>query len=268
MTRRDELVDLAHESFVTSFEKLAGHSEGGGHRWFGGVFAHVTGLPISLFNGCVVVGEAAAEDLAEALRWVAGHGVPMRLFVVEDFEGELGAVARAQGLERNPVPYPGMVLSPIPDIPAPQEGVAVERVDETRIDEFRGVFVADGGTRDLAERLFSDRFLVDADVTPFVGYLEGRPVGYSLALRSAGTIGVYNVGTLPEARRRGVGTALTWAAVDVARRVGLDCAVLQSSEMAVGMYEAMGFRTLVRYVDFRAPVTPIGQETPVPPSPQ
>ena len=38
-------------------------------------------------------------------------------------------------------------------------------------------------------------------------------------------------------------------------------------EMACSMYEAMGFRTVVSYAVFKEP-TPIGQETPVPPSPQ
>ncbi len=36
--------------------------------------------------------------------------------------------------------------------------------------------------------------------------------------------------------------------------MGLDCAVLQSSEMAVSMYEAMGFRTVVTYTTFNQPV--------------
>jgi ribosomal protein S18 acetylase RimI-like enzyme len=75
-------------------------------------------------------------------------------------------------------------------------------------------------------------------------------VGYSLAIASRRAAGVYNVGTLQAARRRGVGTALTWAAVAAGRELGLDCAVLQSSEMAVSMYEAMGFRTVVQYAVF------------------
>jgi ribosomal protein S18 acetylase RimI-like enzyme len=262
-----ELVALANENFVASFAKLADHCAGGEHRRFGGVFAYVTRLPIALFNGCVVVEPATQSALDEALRWVAGHDVPMHLFVADGLESELAVVAAERGLERDPTPYPGMVLHPLPEPPLP-EHVVVEPVDEKGADEFRGVFTAPGRSRELARAMFPESLFEDPAVHAFVGRLDGRPVGYSLAIRSERASGVYNVGTLPEARRRGVGTALTWAAVESGRRAGLDCVVLQSSEMALSMYQAMGFRTVVPYVIFREPVKPIGHETPVPPSPQ
>lgn len=267
MRNDEDLVALANENFVASFTKLAEHCEGGEHRWAGGICAYVTGLPVSLFNGCVVAAPVTSAELDEALSWVGAHDVPRRLFVVEGLEETAAPVATAHGLVRDPVLYPGMVLEPLSEPPAAQAGVEVTRVGSD-LDDFRGIFVAQGRDARLAEQMFPDSFLGDRDVEAFVGHLEGRPVGYSLAIRSRGVGGVYNVGTLPEARRRGVGTAVTWAAVDVARRADVDCAVLQSTEMALSMYEAMGFRTVVRYVVFAEPVTPIGQATPVPPSPQ
>ena len=268
MPAKDELVALAHENFLASFVKLAGHCEGGEHGRFGTVVAYVTRLPIALFNGCVVVEPTAPSALDDALRWVAGHDLPMCLFVEEELAPELADLAAEHGLERHPVPYPGMVLHPLPEPPPASPDVVVDVVDATEVDVFRGVFVGHGRSRELAERMFPDSLLGDADVRAFVARLEGTAVGYSLAIRSERAGGVYNVGTLPDARRRGVGTALTWAAVDEARRAGLDCVVLQSSEMALRMYEAMGFATVVRYAEFREPVTPTGQETPVPPRPQ
>ena len=260
-----ELVELANENFVASFAKIAEHCEGGEHRRFGGVVAHVTGVPISLFNGCVVVEPGAANELDEALSWVETYDVPRRVFVLEGLEGELGSVTAGHGLEREAVPYPGMVLKPIPELPTPAPGVVV---DQAEPDEFHAVFRAFGRNQELAAKLFSASFLDDPDVQAFVGRLDGRAVGYALAISSERASGVYAVGTLPQARRAGVGTASTWIAVDHGRRAGYDCAILQSSEMAVSMYEAMGFRTVVRYAVFSEPVTPIGQETPVPPSPQ
>jgi ribosomal protein S18 acetylase RimI-like enzyme len=262
-----QLVLAANENFVTSFAKLAEHCDGGEHRWFRGVFAYVTGLPLSLFNGCVVLGSVTATVLDDALAWVARHDVPKRLFVVQELESHAAPIAAEHGLARDFV-SPGMILRPIPEPPATPRDVVVSAVDATGIEEFRQVGIKLGLGRELAETMFSTSFFGDPDVQAFVGRLDGRPVGYSLAIRSEGAGGVYNVGTLPEARRRGLGTAVTWAAVDVARRAGFDCAVLQSSEMAIPMYEAMGFRTVVRYAVFREPVTPTGQETPVPPSPQ
>jgi ribosomal protein S18 acetylase RimI-like enzyme len=268
MTGDDALVALAHENFVASFRKLAEHCDGGSHRLLGSVFAFVTQLPFSLFNGCVVVEPAASDDLAEALRWVAEQRVPRRLFVAAGLEAGVAGTAEAHGLVRDRVPYPAMALHPIPSPPDPSTGVVVADVDEAGRDAFVGVGVAAGFDRKVSERMFSAAMLADPEVDAFVGYLDDRPVGYALAIRSEGASGVYNVGTLPVARRRGVGTALTWAAVEAGRRGGLDCVVLQSSEMARTMYEAMGFRNVVDYAVFREPIRSTGQETPVPPSPQ
>ncbi len=78
-------------------------------------------------------------------------------------------------------------------------------------------------------------------------------MGTSLAIRTGEVAGVYAVGTLRDARRRGVGTAATWAAVAASRAWGCDKVVLQASEMGFPMYVDMGFRTVVRYAIFRPP---------------
>ena len=254
MRTEAELVALANENFVASFRKVVEHSASGGYREFGGVVAYATGLPLSFFNGCAVVESATPGDLDAAMRWVAERRVPYRVFVAAELEAELATVPLAHGFERNPVPYPGMVLHPLPEPPAPASGVAIAAAGVEGREEFLEVVEAAGLARALGEALFTPAFMGDGDVEGFVARLDGRPVGTSLAIRSPGTAGVYNVGTLPAARRRGVGTALTWAAVAVARDAGLDCAVLQSSEMAVSMYEAMGFRTVVTYATFNQPV--------------
>lgn len=261
-----KLVALANENFVDSFRTLAAHCDRGSYRTFGGVFAFVTGLPVSLFNGCVVVERVAERELDEALAWVLVHGLPCQAFVVAELAASVGSVATSRGFERDDVSYPALVLHAILEPPDPARGVEVVHVDEENADAFRRVGRALGLDPDLALRMFPDSLLADSRVQAFVGHLDGQPVGYSLAIASELANGVYNVGTLPEARRRGVATALTWAAVDAGRRAGFEYAVLQSTPMALGLYEAMGFRKVLDYAIFRP--TPIGHETPVPPSPQ
>jgi ribosomal protein S18 acetylase RimI-like enzyme len=233
--------------------KLVEHCTGSEARRIGGVFAFVTGLPSSLFNGCVVVEPSTPINLDSAIGWVGARRVPYRVFVSPELAAELATVPIAHGLQRERLPYPGMVLHPIPEPPEPAAGVVVTPVDASAREDFLAVGVALGLKRDLAESLFPRSLFGDGDVQPFVGLLDGCPVGFSLAIASTRAAGVYNVATLQAARRRGVGTALTWAAVAAGRRLGLDCAVLQSSEMAVSMYETMGFRTRVPYAVFRQP---------------
>ena len=261
---RAELVDLANGNFVASFAKLAEHSAAGEVREFGGVLAFVTGHTVSLFNGCVVLEASRSGQLDDALEWVRGRRVPYRVWIAETLVGDLGAVARRAGLERDPVPYPNMVLHPVSASPRPSAGVKVAPVGH---EEFVDTSAELGMSRELAEAIYSPGFVDDPDIRVFVGWLDGTRAGYSIAIRSGDVSGVYNVGVAPKARRRGVGTSLTWAAVEAGRDWGCETAVLQSTEMAFSMYEAMGFRTVLSYAVFKAP-TPMGHETPVPPMPQ
>ena len=111
--------------------------------------------------------------------------------------------------------------------------------------------LADGIPRDVVAALFSSEFLADPDVEMFTAFLDGDPVGGSVAIRSGDVAGVYAVGTIEAARRRGVGRAATWACVVAAKNWGCDTVVLQSSEMGVGVYRAMGFETVVDYARYR-----------------
>lgn len=250
MRTEAELVAAANESYLGSYRTLVKHCPGGEIREVGGVFAFATGVPLSLFNGCVVVEPASPSEFGTALDWLAGLGLPHRLWVSEGLATPLGGVAVAHGYQRGMWPYPGMVLDPASVPPAPSAGVTVVPVDESGLDAYHRVFAEHGRSMELARQLFSPGFASDPDVQLFIGRLDGQPVGTSIAMRSGDVGGVYAVATLPDARRRGVGTALTWAAVAADRAWGCETIVLQASEMGFPMYAAMGFRTVVRYVQF------------------
>ena len=148
-----------------------------------------------------------------------------------------------------------MVLQPIPDAPTLGAGISVVSIVEPSLDEFIGVLEESGLRAELAHRLISPSFAADPEVQLFVGRLDERPVATSIAIRSGDASGVYNVGTLPEARRRGLGSAVTWAAVGAGRAWGCDTIVLQSSVMGLSMYAEMGFRTVAPYVTFAPSVS-------------
>ena len=246
------LILAADRNFIGSYRKLVEHCPGGAVREFGGVFAFATGLPIGIFNGCIVASPVAAHDLANALDWIGAREVPYRLWIHEGLTGKLRPVALRRGMEEDPWLVPQMVLGPLPELPPPAPGVASRAVTNAEsLIEHRAVYVEDGMSDDVVRRIFSDSFAADPDVQLFTTSLEGRPVGTSLALRTGDVSGVYAVGTLPEVRRRGVGTAATWAAVAGGRAWGCDTIVLQASEMGFPIYEAMGFDTVVRYALFR-----------------
>lgn len=247
-----ELARAADANFLGSFEKIAQHQSAGEVRSVGGVFAFVTGQPVSLFNGCVVSEPAAPEQLAEAARWVGARSVPYRIWIAERFLRDLGEVPGGLGIDADPEPYPNMALHPVPAPPAPAAGVTVVPVDQGGLDEFLDVSVELGLPRELAVDMFSPALAADPEVRLFAGRLGGKAVGTSLAIRTGAVSGVYNVAVVPRARRRGVGAALTSAAVAAGRAWGCEPVVLQASAMGLGLYEAMGFRTVQPYAMFTA----------------
>jgi GNAT superfamily N-acetyltransferase len=247
---RTDLVTAANLNYVGSYRKLAEHSADGEIRGIGGVFSFVTGVPIPLFNGCVVVGPDTAEDLEAAVEWVSGQGLPYRVWVDEEVAPRLSDHLLAHGLDRDPWSLPGMVLRPPPAPPPGPPGVTVEPVTESGLAAWLGVLTDGGLARDLADHLFPPSFASDPDLRLFTALLNGRPVGTSIAIRTGDVAGVYGVGTLPAARRRGVGTAAAWAAVDAGRAWDCGAVVLQASEMGFSTYVKMGFLTVVRYATF------------------
>jgi GNAT superfamily N-acetyltransferase len=254
-----DLIEAADRNFLGSYRKLVEHMPAGGTRDFGGVFAFVTGLPIGMFNGCIVTAPAAGE-LGAALDWIVEHDVPYRLWIHEELADQLAETVRERGMEQGAWLMPQMVLQPVPEPPSPTPEVRVGAVSDPRsLDEYRRVSIEDGTSENVARRLFSDSFAADSDVQLLIAYLADRAVGTSLAIRTGDVSGVYAVGTLPEARRRGVGTAATWAAVAVGRDWGCETVVLQASEMGFPVYRAMGFRTVVRYALFRPGESPVGR---------
>ena len=96
-------------------------------------------------------------------------------------------------------------------------------------------------------------FLAGADHTAFyilIARLEGENAATAMAFDRGDDCGIYNVGTLEHARRRGLGTALTLLLVHDALARGCRSASLQSTEMAERVYAAVGFRDLGRFLEF------------------
>jgi GNAT superfamily N-acetyltransferase len=96
-------------------------------------------------------------------------------------------------------------------------------------------------------------FLATADHAAFhllAARIDGEMVAAALAYDFGDDCGIYNVGTVEKARKRGLGTALTAAQAYDARARGCRTASVQSTEMAERVYAAVGFRDLGRILEY------------------
>ncbi len=76
----------------------------------------------------------------------------------------------------------------------------------------------------------------------YIAWLHGAPVAMSSLLLHAGLAGIYGVATVPEARRQGIGAAITLHTVHEAARLGYHIATLSPTEMSLAIYRRIGFK--------------------------
>jgi ribosomal protein S18 acetylase RimI-like enzyme len=75
----------------------------------------------------------------------------------------------------------------------------------------------------------------------FVGCVDDETVASSELFLTGRIAGLYTVCTRRKCRARGIGSGLTWMALDDARRGGIATPVLQSSDQGRGVYTRLGF---------------------------
>jgi GNAT superfamily N-acetyltransferase len=88
---------------------------------------------------------------------------------------------------------------------------------------------------------------------------DGRVASAGISYDAAGDCGIFNVETRADARRRGLGTAVTAVLALRARERGCRTATLQATPMAERIYTALGFRDLGVVVEY-APPAPEGPD--------
>jgi hypothetical protein len=144
--------------------------------------------------------------------------------------------------------HPPLLVRPAGGEPPPTE-VEIEPVrDAAALRAYEQAVIRGFPLPELAQAppgsLVDERVLGEEGLRYWLGRLDGEPVGTAATTLDSGLNGVALIVTLPVARRRGVGTALTWCAAlaDPTRP-----AALLASDLGRGVYQRMGFLPLLRF---------------------
>ena len=165
--------------------------------------------------------------------------------------GDLGRYLEEHGFSCAGQP-PGMAaeLGRLDEHPAMPVGFALQQAtDNETLKQWSQVCAKGFGMPDFAGEAFYDVMChADQDTTrAYLGRLGGEPVAASLLLLAAGVAGIYNVATIPQARRKGIGARMTDMPLLEARTMGYKAAILQASDMGESVYRSMGFQEYCKF---------------------
>jgi GNAT superfamily N-acetyltransferase len=214
----------------------------------------VTGIPHPLFNGVMAtdlapervdacIDEMVAEFRSRRipLEWTTGSRTR---------PADLGHRLLTRGFEHTlDVPGMAMDLRVLPEEDPPRGFTVAQATNREDLEACVRIALSTFGIpEDFVPRLVEIEEGMPQDqkelTRHYLARLDGQPVATSELFLAAGVAGLYFVGTLPDARDRGIGRAVTLAALRGAREMGYRVGVLQATEMGTPVYRRLGFRAL------------------------
>lgn len=203
--------------------------------------------------------ERVDEVIARVLERFRERSLPLWWWTLGSSRpADLGARLERAGLVREAdLPGMGGDLARLPAEPPLPAGFAVERVgSEAALAQWaeayeRGFPMERAVAAAHVEIFAAVGFGPKSRWRHYVGLYEGRPVASSSVYLGAGVAGLYYVAVVPEARGRGIGTAMVVKPLREAYQSGYRAGILQTTTMGRPIYERLGFAEVALYPQYR-----------------
>ncbi len=178
-----------------------------------------------------------------------GFSVWVRDGVPED--RDLAAAAEAAGLQCVHS-MPEMVLQAPVEAPPLPPGAELRRLSRAEEAESywriaAASYTSIGFPPEVFDFYTDGAGLLADNVAAFIAYLDDTPVSIAMTIVTDGVAGIYWVGSLEQARGKGLGRATTTAATNAGFNLGADIASLQASPMGEPIYAAMSYEPIYEY---------------------
>lgn len=212
----------------------------------------LTGIPMSFLNAVFhtqLSPDGGSEIIAEALAFFRSKQVTRLFWYAEPDaqETDVGKHLVAKGLTFDEG-SPGMAIDLLAlqnEMPRVTGLTIIPVADKETLRKWVHTAWLGYELPQSSESIFFDLFTnlgFELPLRSYIAFLNEEPVATSQLFLSAGVAGIYCVATVPEARRQGLGTAITLAPLLDARQMGYRVGILQSSQIGYNVYGRLGFK--------------------------
>lgn len=89
-----------------------------------------------------------------------------------------------------------------------------------------------------------EQLITDHQATIYAYVIDGNIAGTAIGYHTGDTLGIHQLGTVPDYRKRGVADALMQQLLNLAKESGCITVSLQASQAGLHLYERLGFKAL------------------------
>jgi len=214
------------------------------------ILAGTTRLPFPFLNCLIRVDPSVSAqrvlDQARDFFWARSRGFV--LFVRASQDQDLDSLCQKNGLEHLGNAPCMLVTEPFESVDIPDD-IRVERFTAERhvrdaISINREAYQVYGFDPQAIDLVYGEpsRLLSSANVTGYILYRENMPISTALTIFSGKGAGIYWVGTVPAAKRTGLGTIATRLATNEGFQDDASMVTLQASPHGEPVYLRLGYK--------------------------
>lgn len=209
--------------------------------WYSSSFVH-------LFNGAAIVdaSQITPGNIDELNLYFSHKQRPYCLLTVQELVPSAGAWLASLGYMEAEA-FPAMWLPDMPERRAEgPERLSIMRVDNPHdLEAYRSVLTrVFYMPRSEVDLVLADKTLEASHVSHYLGRLDDMPVATATVVLDGSLAGIWNVGTLADYSRRGIGMQMMYHALRDARTLGHLESMLLASPEGLPLYQRLGYTTV------------------------
>lgn len=134
---------------------------------------------------------------------------------------------------------------PLPDVPLPDGLTISTATDRESLRMWVGIYfsAAPQEYKDTVTDIMCELgYGPHMPWTYYIGYIDGKAMASSMVFIEKDVAGLYYIGTLPDYRKQGIGTAMTRYSLKQAQAQSNGLVVLQATDMGAKIYRHVGFQ--------------------------